>query len=42
MDVPLHDGEITIGSDKGNDIFLYLNEKEDIADEVNQIKYYIN
>jgi len=31
---PLHDGENIIGSDKGNDIFLYLNEKEDIIDEV--------
>ena len=31
---PLHDGENIIGSDKGNDIFLYLKEKEDIIDEV--------
>jgi len=31
---PLHDGENIIGSDKGNDIFLYLNENEDTIDEV--------
>ena len=31
---PLHDGENIIGSDKEVDIFLYLNEKEDIIDSV--------
>ena len=31
---PLHDGENIIGSDKDVDIFLYLNEKEDIIDSV--------
>jgi len=31
---PLHEGENIIGSDKDVDIFIYLNEKEDIIDEV--------
>ena len=31
---PLHEGENIIGSDKEVDIFLYLNEKEDIIDSV--------
>ena len=31
---PLHEGENIIGSDKDVDIFLYLNEKEDIIDSV--------
>ena len=31
---PLHEGENIIGSDKNNDIFLFLNEKEDIIEDV--------
>jgi hypothetical protein len=31
---PLHDGENVIGSDKEVDIFLYLNEKEELIDSV--------
>ena len=31
---PLHEGDNIIGSDKEVDIFLYLNEKEDIIDNV--------
>ena len=31
---PLHEGENIIGSDKDVDIFIYLNEKEDMIDEV--------
>ena len=31
---PLHEGENIIGSDRDNDIFLFLNEKEDIIDEI--------
>lgn len=31
---PLHEGGNIIGSDKDVDIFIYLNEKEDIIDEV--------
>ena len=31
---PLHEGENIIGSDKNVDIFLYLNEKEDIINSV--------
>ena len=31
---PLHEGENIIGSDRDVDIFLYLNKREDIIDEV--------
>ena len=31
---PLHEGDNIIGSDKDVDIFLYLNEKIDIIDNV--------
>ena len=31
---PLHEGDNIIGSDKEVDLFLYLNEKEDIIDNV--------